>query len=281
MVGEQQPMPQQQYQQPYSNPIINFTEGNKESIIKVMFNLDPNVVDWLAGDWYDGHMEQSNDGVPIIVPNAMLYECQWIGRDNDGKETRCSVVKRKDPGAPMAHTSCAGTQAKPHERFYTQPKDWRPKLKSAGMSFLMGQCKAMINSNISTGNISKSQMDVKRKAELEDRLMGNSFFMAYTVPAIILNEWKEYIADWIIQEKKLHIVFSSAFIANFIVAMATNIQSNLTKGKGMEAARAVMENKVRTESETHASVDYQNPYGMMQKKESGNPLSSLFNFGGK
>lgn len=227
------------------SPIINLSEMNKESIVKVMFGTDDRLVDWHLNDFYDSHLEKSDKGDPLIVPNANVYKCP-----------KCGAIKRKDSSMLRAYTTCAGSKKRSHTSVYTQPIDWKNKLSRAGISFMLGQIGAAINANIGTANYGKSATDVKKNAEMEDRLMYGAYFVSCSILAILISEYKTYVADWVIKEKQLANIFSEPFCANFIVQMSYNILGNLSKGKGMEAIAKVLESRIRTETEAHTYFDY-------------------------
>lgn len=67
-------------------PIINITEATREGITKVIFTLDPKIIDWIANSFYDSHLEMSGDKPLAIIPNVSAYQCpkcqQIIDREN-------------------------------------------------------------------------------------------------------------------------------------------------------------------------------------------------------
>lgn len=249
------------------SPSINIGDTNKESIIKVVFNLDPHVVDWILNTFYDSHLEALEEKqMPVSVPNAEVYRCP-----------KCNIDKKRELGPIKQYLFCSGTELSKHDKMYTVPVDWKPILSQAGLYYILGQVNASMNTNIATANFGKSENDVKNHASLEDRLKYNAFYLAFTMLSVIESGYKLYCSKWIDIEKKLHVVFSIGFDTNFLIHMTNNILSNFTKGKNMETLGKVLENKVSTETSATHHID--SPLGGQNKaKSTKEELAEMFHF---
>lgn len=256
------------------SPSINITESSREGVINVMFHMDLKILDWLFNTFYDSHIETSggSENQTIdAVPNATYYLCP-VCKAHKNKEA--SVVK-------SGYLLCSGTKVKPHQSAYTTPMDWKPILKKTGLYYLLGQANSSLNANIATANLSVGEADLARKYSLEDRLSYISWYLSYSMIAVVVGQYHNYVADWVINEKKLHSVFSVGFCTNFIISMSNNIKANSTKGKGMAAAGKVMDTHISSEARTHHEIDYQYPagYAMQQKQSIGDRMKDMFKIG--
>ena len=87
---------------------VNSNGETKLGIINVMFTLDPSILSWAAGTFYDGKIEVVDDvssmngnQKTILMPNSDKYRCKICG------ETRT----RSD----WDYTLCKGTKDNPHD----------------------------------------------------------------------------------------------------------------------------------------------------------------------
>lgn len=252
---------------------INISEGSREGVINVLFKRDPKIPDWLLNTFYDSHaIFSGSEENPRIdsVPNSTFYQCPTCKAK---KSTETNLTK-------AGYLICNGTEKRPHKPSSTYPLEWKPILKKAGLYYLLGQVNSSLNTNIATANLSVSDLDLKRKLSLEDRMRYIAWFLSYSMIAVIAGQYPSYVADWVIKENQLHVVFSVGFTTNFIVNMANNILANSTKGKGMAAAGRAMDTHVSTEAQTHHEIDYQYPQGALnyQRKSVGDKLGDIFNF---
>lgn len=253
------------------SPTLNITEASRDGLINVIFRQDPRITDWVVNTFYDSHIEnKGSDEHPIIdvVSNSNLYECPV-----------CHEQKNKDTSIlAQSYMICSGTVEVPHKSISTTPVNWRPVLKKAGLRYVLGQVNSAINTNINTGNLSGSDHDIKQKITLEGRLRYLAWYQSYSMMAVIVGYPSLYVSDWIVNEKKLHQIFSMGFCTNFIIDMSNNILASMTKGKGMATVNKVLETKVSTESNTHHNIEYDYPagYAMAQKKSLGERLGNIF-----
>ena len=255
------------------SPTLNITEASREGLVNVIFRLDPKIVDYVFNTFYDSHIENRGTSEnPIIdgIANSTYYECPTC---HDRKNRDTAIIAQ-------SYQMCSGKMENPHTPISTYPIDWRPILKKAGLRFILGQVNIGLNTNVSTGNLSGADGDVKNKITLEERLRYLAWFQSYSMLAVIVGYPSLYVSDWVVEQKKLHNIFSMGFCTNFIVDMSYNILSNMTKGKNMATVSKVLETKVSTEANTHHDIAYDYPQGfaMQQKKSLGQRLGDIFNF---
>ena len=242
-------------------------------MVNVMFKIDPNVVDGIFNTFGDSHLvnegTQENPDL-YAIPNSSTYQCPT-----------CKLIKSVDRSQTKTYLRCNGKDEKTrHEEAFTNPVDFRPILKSPGIYYLLGQVRSSLNANIATANSSTSDSDTKKKITLEDRMKINAFSLASTGLAVIIGGYRTYCSDWIINEKKLHSVFSVGFQENYLINMTNNILSNLNKGKGMAAAGRAMDTKVDTTSHTSSEVVYPNQQSNRGSQQSTmDKLSNMFGGG--
>ncbi len=255
------------------SPTLNITEASREGLINVIFRLDPKIVDWVFNTFYDSHIEnRGTEDKPILdgVANSNFYKCPI-----------CEDLKNKDSSLlAQSYMICSGTLEKPHKSTYTQPVDWRPILKKAGLRYVLGQVNSALNTNIATGNFAGSDNDIKQKVSLEGRLRYLAWYQSYSMLAVVVGFPSLYVSDWVVDKRQLHSIFSMGFCTNFIIDMSNNILATMTKGKGMATVSKVLETKVSTEAQTHHEIDYQYPQGfaIAQKKSLSDRLGNIFNF---
>lgn len=225
-----------------SSPTISLDDQARQSIVTVMFSLDINIINWIGSTYYDAHTMKQENGSILLVPNAEFYECP-----------KCKQVKSSNTDIAKLYSECSGTKQKSHDTIPTKPLNWKPLFSKSGINYILGSIYAMINANIQTGNFGKNELDVKKKAELDERLMWTAFDSSVYSWASILDDRKTNVALWIVGEdgndKKVIEVFNVGFLARELVNMTINIYSSLTKGKGMEAVSKLMESRSHIEQE--------------------------------
>jgi hypothetical protein len=257
-----------------SSPSIMINQGSREGIIDVMFALDPKILDSAANTWYDSHMEDvgtvGNPKVEII-PNARDYKCPT-----------CGAIKTREGNIGKTYLTCSGTTIKGHKAIHTIPQGWRPILKNAGFYWILGQIKAALNTNISTGNISVGQVDIARKWGIQDRQNYLGWYLAYSTLAVLAGQYRTYVSDDIIKNKQLANVFNVGFCTNFIISFTNNIVANSSKGKNMASVGRALDTHVSTQSESSTRLVYDNPYGTtsrpQEKKSIGDRLGDMLKF---
>ena len=266
----------QQAQPPQPNidmrsPSINISEASREGVINVMFQMDPKILDWIVNTFFDSHIELSGtteNPTIDVIPNASYYLCPV-----------CNTQKSKDASySKQMYVVCSGTKDSPHVLTPTHPVDWKPILKKTGLYYLLGQINSALNKNIATGNLTTGEVDIKRKWSLQDRMTYIAWYLSYSMLAVVAGQYRNYVAEWVIEQRKLHTIFSVGFCTNFIVNMSQNIVSNSTKAKGMSAASKVMDTHVSSEATTHHHLEYDYPAGatINRNKSVGERLGDIF-----
>lgn len=250
-------------------PNISINQADRAGMVNVMFKLDPNVLDWIFNTFGDSHLvNEGTQELPDLkaIPNSSLYRCPT-----------CHINKSVDMGVMKNYLKCSGKdEASRHAEVYTVPIDHKPILKSPGIYLLLGQVRGTHNANIATANSSASEADTKQKITLEDRMKKVAFGVAFTTLAVLVGNYKTYCSDWIIQEKKLHSVFSVGFCENFLIQFTMNIQANYNKGKNMAAAGRAMDTKTEVTQRTYSDVQYPNsPQGKSQNPSMREQLSDM------
>jgi hypothetical protein len=238
---------------------------NRLGIINVMFYLDPNILNWAAGTFYDGKIVTTDDKKQIIVPNSERYTCNIC---NDTK-----TINDWD------YATCRGTKENPHPPNYRTPVDWHPLTSRTGITCLLSQLQIGMNSNIQTGNFSKNLNDIKGKADLDTRLTNLATNQAVSGIGAVLSNPKNY-AEWLLTDKtysRLPEVFNIPFLENVMTGLAINLLASLSKGKNMEAVSKVLENRAHIEQEiTNKSERSQLEQQLDRNNNSG--WGGLFNF---
>ncbi len=238
---------------------------NRLGIINVMFYLDPNILNWAAGTFYDGKIVTTDDNKQIIVPNSERYTCNICHSTKSVNDWDYSV--------------CKGTPEKPHPPTYRTPIDWHPLTSRTGITCLLSQLQIGMNSNIQTGNFSKNLNDIKGKADLDTRLTNLATNQAISGIGAVLSNPKNY-ADWLLQDKTYALlpeVFNIPFLENVMTGLAINLLASLSKGKNMEAVSKVLENRAHIEQEiTNKSERSQLEQQLDRNNNSG--WGGLFNF---
>lgn len=221
---------------------FSIQDSKPEGIIQVLFKLDPAILDGIARRFYDSHIEVENN-VPKLVPNAHIYKCPICGAEYDRELTQNYSV-------------CTGTQAKPHKRVNTIPKDWNPPLTQKGINFLLSVIETDLSSNLSTGNYGDAApvtrvSDAKEKLQIEKMLRRVAWAMAsYHLFALLGN--KEFLSP----NLNVKEFFSYSFCSNYIISMSMNIYSTLSKGKNMEAIEKLTSNRVVMEARNMNEMGY-------------------------
>lgn len=230
----------------------------------MVFGLPDPVIDWVLNTMWDGHIAVDDDGTKYIDINSDSYKCPT-----------CNTIKIKRGAHYNTYMKCSGSPAAPHETVSTTPIDWHNILTQKGIYFLIGQLKGAINSNIATGNFGRSEMDIKRNVQMQDSMLRSAFFVSFGSIASIISNYKHYVAKEIIDDHTMAVVFSESFNALFMVQMTYNIMGNYTKAKDMGTLNALVEHRIKTESESHTTLDY--PMGTPRgDQKSRSVLSSLF-----
>lgn len=238
-------------------PSININQGSREGVISKMFELDPKILNWVYNTFGDSHMEvDARSGETVVVPNSTLFQCP----------TCKSIKNRQTSLTRSSYLMCYGSSDKSkkerHEPTPTYPLNHRPILNDAGLNYLLGEIGATLNQNIGTANFSNTDTDTRNKISLEERLRYQAWYNSYTILSVIaISRHQEFVADWVLKARKLDKIFSVDFCTNCIINMTMNMAANSTKGKQMAAAGRVMDTRISTEAQTHASVDYQYPDG--------------------
>ena len=237
------------------SPAINISEVNREGITRVLFSRDPLLLEYLANTFFDSHIETSEDGRVELVPNTSVYKCPV-----------CKNEYYINLSVSTTYRYCSGTKKNPHETCNTNPLNWNPILTQTGIYTLLGKTGGAMNTNIATANFGKLTSDIKANLTLDDRLMNSAFGLALGILATLIGNPKMYINPKLIEERTFDDVFNASFDMIFLINMTTNILSNSTKGKHMEAVKEAAENKIRTESEVQHRWDYPMPTKMNESK---------------
>jgi len=222
---------------------ISISNDNREGITRVLFQLDPNLLDSIARKFYDSHIELV-DGKPSIRPNSRFYVCPI-----------CGAIYDKELYA--GYNMCTGKAAHEHDPTITNPKDWNPPLTDAGFNFLLASSESALSSNLATGNYGEtSTQDVrsaKEKMRLEKGLMSNAHKMASFMINSLIGNFPRYVNKEIYAEgNRISNFFSYSFDYSFIMEMSRNIYSVLSKGKNLEAVKEIASNRlVYEESNVH------------------------------
>jgi|SRR5271157_118097 len=246
-------------------PIINIAEASREGITKVIFTLDPKIVDWIANSFYDSHLEMSGDKPLAIIPNVSAYQCPM-----------CKQIIDRENAPGNTYLVCNGTKETPHTQAQTIPLNWHRILNQAGLYYLLGQVNAALNTNISTANFGTTTQDAKSNATLDDRLKDNAFGLSLSMLSTIIENAEMYITPD--ARTKLNIIFSASFDLNFFLNMTNNILANFTKGKRMEMLNNVLENRIRTETEAHHYLDQSSQFQTQENKSLKNRLEEMISF---
>ncbi len=254
-----QPIPKENMPQMSESgaPSINISEVNREGITRVLFSRDPLLLEYLANTFYDSHIETSEGGRVELVPNTSLYKCPV---------KTCGMEYNVNLSITTTYRYCSGTKKNPHETCTTTPMNWNPILTQTGIYTLLGETGGAMNTNIATANFGKLTSDIKANLTLDDRLMNSAFGLALGILATLIGNPKMYINPTLIKERTFDEVFNASFDMIFLINMTTNILSNSTKGKHMEAVKEAAENKIRTESEVQHRWDYPVPTQMNESK---------------
>ncbi|MEM3846347.1 MAG: hypothetical protein QXU98_11690 [Candidatus Parvarchaeota archaeon] len=241
---------------PFANTISNITfdQSNKTGIIDVLFQMPPELINWVASVFYDSHLSGNT-----LFPNVDFYQCPV-----------CKAIKPTATGAIQLYGICKGTKDNPHPPTTTIPMDWRPICSKKGITYLLGEINSLINSNISTANFQTSENDVKKNATIEDNMLLVAFDKAQYVLASIIDNRTEYLADWLLKdEKTLLKTFNMNFIASVLVSMTKNIQAAMSKGKSMAAVKSVVENRARVEQEITNKTERQEATQQISQSNGG------------
>ena len=240
-----------------SSPSISLDQLSRQSIVEVIFSLDVNVVNWIGSTFYDSHTSKLENGNTVLVPNSEFYKCP-----------KCNAVKSANTDIVKLYAECNGDGKKPHERTPTEPLNWRPLLTKAGINYTLGEIYAFVNANIQTGNFGKSENDVKKKAQMEDRLLGTAFDKSLYVMASILDDKTRCIASWLLVDggKELPKVFNIGFLTATLINMTYNNLASLTKGRDMSAVSKILESRSHIEQEIRNVSERQETQQEIQKK---------------
>ena len=247
---------------------LSFNEEGRSGIIEIMFNLDQDLVEWIASTFWDGKVKYDENGKPYIMPNVDYYLCPT-----------CNTKKSTSLGITNLYASCRGTPEKPHELIGTVPLEWRPKVSKTGLGYLVGKLHAKINPNIKTGNFSKTATDAKNHAEQEDIFKWISFKSAVAdIDSLLANA--QYIAPWIMEDiNNLPVVFNIGFLSSVKTEYTLNIWASMSKGKNLEAVGKVLENRAHIEQEISNKTERAETEHSLSQKSGG--LGDLFSFGNK
>jgi hypothetical protein len=223
---------------------VNSNGETKLGIINVMFTLDPSILSWAAGTFYDGKIEVVDDvssmngnQKTILMPNSDKYRCKICG------ETRT----RSD----WDYTLCKGTKDNPHDLEYREPLDWHPLSSKTGISFMLAQLQIGINPNIQTANFGRNINDVKNNSDLDYKLTKMATNQAISIMGAFLSN-KDNYAPWLLEKpnyESLPQAFNIPFLTSTMTALAQNLLASYTKGKNMEAVGKVLETRTRIEQE--------------------------------
>ncbi|MEM3846240.1 MAG: hypothetical protein QXS81_05025 [Candidatus Micrarchaeaceae archaeon] len=239
---------------PSSVSNIIFDQSNRTGIIDVLFQMPPELINWIASVFYDSHLTGNT-----LFPNVDFYECPT-----------CKAIKPTATGAIQLYGVCKGTKDNPHPPTTTIPMDWRPITSKKGITYLLGEINSLVNSNISTANFQTSESDVKKNASIEDNMLLVAFDKAQYVMASMIDNRTEYLADWLLKdEKTLLKTFNMNFIASVLVSMTKNIQAAMSKGKSMAAVKSVVENRARVEQEITNKTERQEATQQISQSNGG------------
>lgn len=262
---------------------INIPATPKENLSEFLFNAAPETIEWLAQLFYDSHVEVK-DNKPELVPNSNIFQCP-VCKQLKSKEANVLGTYHQCRGGGMVYMQKEDEEGKPttiqvttplHPTTITLPIGWSPKVTSVGIATLFATVRGAINSNITTANFGKTSADVKQKAELQDRLLRNSFDAAYSSIATIMGYPKMYVAKELLTAKNYPKVFSGDFIALYLEQMTYNLMSAYTKGQAMTAVDKIAVNRLETRQSSNATVDY--PYsGMREQPGLRTRIAKVFN----
>jgi len=243
-------------------------KAQRQGIIDVVFNLDPNVMNWLANTFWDGKLSTKRDGMTVMVPNSEYYICPT-----------CHSTKSTALNIPSLYQECRGSKENPHPVTVTVPLDWHPIGSRTGVSFLVGQLHANINPNIQTGNYGKSTTDVVNKADLDSKFTKMAVKTAEAIVASFLSNANNF-APGLLEDKsyeRLPQVFNVAFLTTIITEVAINLLASYTKGKNMAAVAKILETRAHIEQEIMNRSERSATEEAISR--SGNALGNLFSFG--
>lgn len=262
------------------SPNISIGAQDKNSIVQIVFRVDPNILEWAVKTMADSHVEMDKNGGAHIVPNTDVFRCPYIKYGAEGKvEWECGRVKMRSPMLPpQAYLICVGDgKDKTHPATSTEPQGHHPILTTLGQEYLIGSLEGFLNTNFSSANFASSDSDVTNKLSLDMRLrlMGWADGVE-TLAAIIGNP------SYTTQETKDRLieVFTTPFMTKFITTLGWNIYSNASKGKGASAVNTVATNRVAVEATANTAMSYAYPdsVGAAQKKGLMSQLLSSLGF---
>ncbi len=251
---------------------IQINNDNRESITKVLFQIDPNLLDSIARTFYDSHIEVSGEN-PTIKPNAKFYVCPYVEKDENGDvKFACNQIYDKE--VYLGYSTCNGTLEHPHPRTITIPKDWHPILTDAGFNFILGALEMDLNGNLATGNYGEREVSnvagAKNKMNLEKELMRNSHKMACFMINTLLGNIRLYInPEYYTPPKKISNLFTYSFVYKFVLSMTRNIFSVLSRGKSMDAVNAIATNRLVYEERAERQQGYSST---RQEEQSGKDM---------
>lgn len=244
---------------------------SRQGIIPVMFGLPSDLLSWIANTWWDGKIETTEDGKTLLVPNAEYYKCPLC-------EEIYSVA-----WYPL-YQECSGTKENPHAKVLTTPTNWHPLCSRTGISYLLGQLQANINSNIQTANFGKTSLDVKGNTDLDMRFLNTAAETSIAIMGSMLSNPNNY-AGWLLEDKTFSVlpqVFNIPFLTSVMTEMGINIYSSFSKGKQLAAVSKLLENRAHIEQEIlnkseRSALEQQ----LSEHNNSGNGLFNLSNILGR
>jgi hypothetical protein len=255
-------------------PNVNITETSKDSIIKVIFQVDPSIVEWAVKTFYDSHLEINQDnGEPMMVINATIYQCP-----------ACHTQKLKEKEMlPRMYQFCNGQKDNPHQSTRTTPIDFNPITTEIGLQYILGTIAGSINTNFSSANFSASDADVASKMSLDNRLRMYGWSVSTICMATLLGNQSVYIQPSILDNWQTVKVFNAAFLANVISTLGMNIYANATKGKNASAVNAMATNRLAVESSSSSNIGYRYPdnIAVAEKKSISDQLLNGLGLGKK
>ncbi len=249
-------------------PNVQVSNQDKDSIVKIVFRVDPEILEWAVKTMGDSHIEiDKNSGAPQIVPNTNSFRCP-----------KCDKVKMKSAMLPpQAYMLCSGVEGNRHEATATEPEHFDPICTAAGIDYLLGSIAGSMNTNFSSANFASSDADTKNGMSLDMRLRLMGWADGVETLATLIGN-SNYLTQRAMDN--LEQVFTIPFMTKIITTLGWNIYANAAKGKGVGAVNTVATNRIAVEATANTAMryDYPDSVGAAQKKGLMSQLLSSLGF---